>query len=174
MRFPPAKEFLIISLCLGLGCRHFHFKMNFCVPMFTIFVLFCFYQNSYAQENEKCECDILQISTSGEITNFTKQGEINERPFYFSIKDDQEDIVWWNHTASIWMLQYKNDTILLWETLLKVEQDIKCPNFSNTTDWTVHLDGNNGELKSRCLTDKYKCPGEFDNKSAVYFWRKCC
>ena len=105
------------------------------LTVFTIVILFCIYDNSSAQKSEKCECDIFQVSKSGEITNFTKQsGEINDRPFYFSITDppfeDREDnIVWWNDTASSWMFQKYLEGSKVWTTRLEVKQDIDCPNF---------------------------------------------
>ena len=146
--------------------------MNKISLVFTTFVLFCSYHNSSAQESKNCECDILQISKSGKITNFTKQsGKINGRPFYFSITDYQEDIVWWNHTASSWMFQKYFEGREVWTTRLEVKQDIDCPNFSNTTSWAVHPQANNGEIKSRCLPDKSKCSlkkGEFDSNPYFY------
>ena len=129
----------------------------------TIFALFCLYHKSSTQEIEECECDILQLSKSDGIINITKQsGQINGRPFYFSIKNDQEDevtIVWWNLMASSWMFQMN---IGYWDTLLEVKTDINCPNFSNS--WTEHSQ----EFKSRCLTDKNKCQGEFDEISIMF------
>ena len=131
-----------------------------------IFVLFCSYHKSSAQEIEKCECDILQLNESGVLTNFTKQsGEINGRPFYFSIKFDQEDevrtIVWWNVIESSWMFQINFKGLEYWKTLVKVENNINCPNFSK--NWTKHSQ----EFKSRCLTDKNKCQGKFSEKSVL-------
>lgn len=141
--------------------------MNKVSLILTSIVLFCFYQISTAQE---CDCDILQVSKSGEITNFTKQsGVINDRPFYFSITDppfeDREDnIVWWNDTARSWMFQNQSGNEL-WVTWLEVDQDTNCPDFSNIKGWALHPQTNNGEIKSRCLADKNKCPlkkGEFN------------
>ena len=120
--------------------------------------------SSTAQENEKCECDILQVSESGEITNFTKQsGEINGRPFFFKItSEERNEIVWWNDTSSSWMIQnYARDFS---NTISEVKNDTDCPNFSNTEDWFILSNrDNNDEIRSRCLTDKNKCQviGEF-------------
>ena len=127
--------------------------------------------SSTAQENEKCKCDILQVSESGEITNFTKQsGEINGRSYYFSITDPkdsrsryQENIVWWNDTAGSWIFQVYVPSIKSLKTSLEVKQDIHCPNFHKS--WAEHQQANNGYIKSRCLTDKNKChlkKGKFD------------
>ena len=150
----------------------------------TVFILFCIYHNSSTLDEEKCECDIFQLSKnfSGkhELTNFTKQsGEINGRPFYFSITDDPQKtfkynsintIVWWNATASSWMIQ-TYDTGLA-TTISKVnDNDNDCPNFSNTEDWKILQNGTIGVIKSRCLTDQNKCKdiGEFDTKYKMYF-----
>ena len=138
--------------------------------IFTIFVLICFYHNSSAKKREKCECDIFQLSkkfskeNSPEITNFTKQsGEINGRPFYFKItSEERNEIVWWNDTSSSWMIQnYARDFS---NTISEVKNDTDCPNFSNTEYWFILSNrDNNDEIRSRCLTDKNKCPvkGEF-------------
>ena len=137
--------------------------MNNISLIFTIFGLICFYQKSSAQE---CECDIFQLSKNFseenryELTNFTKQsGEINGRPFYFKITaTERNEIVWWNDTASSWMLQnYARDFAT---TISEVKNDIDCPNFSNTEDWTILANGSN-EIKSKCLADINKC-GEFN------------
>ena len=125
----------------------------------SIFILFCFYHISSAQESEKCECDILQLKRSGLITNYTKQsGEINGRPFYFSIKADQE-YFWWNDIARSWMFQTKSSS-------LKV-QDIDCQKLSK--DWTEVA----RFFELRCLMDEMswmdKCHGEFDEKSVIFF-----
>ena len=114
-------------------------------------------------KSEKCECDIFQVSKSGEITNFTKQsGEINDRPFYFSITGPlefgnkaREELVWWNDTAGSWIFQVYVPSIKLLITSLEVKQDIDCPNFHKS--WAEHQQANNGYIKSRCLTDKHKC-----------------
>ena len=129
-----------------------------------IFALLCFYHKSSTQEIEKCECDILQSNKSGVLTSFTKQsGEINGRPFYFSIKNEDEvrNIVWWNVIASSWMFQINYKGLDYWETLVEVQNDINCPNFSK--NWTEHSQ----EFQSRCLTDKNKCQGKFHEKSVL-------
>ena len=146
--------------------------------LFAIFLSFCFYHNSSSQESEKCECDTLQLSKSGEITNFTKQsGEINGRPFYFSITDHkeseiryQEDIVWWNQTASSWMFQNHVPSSKLWATWLEVKKNLNCPKFSTTKGWLDHSQGKNGSIQSRCLTDINKCLGKFNAKSVSMYY----
>ena len=143
---------------------------------FTIFVLICFYHNSSAEEREKCKCDIFQLSKTfskenrTEITNFTKQsGEINGRPFYFKITaEEQMNIVWWNETVSSLMLQ--NYARGFATPIAEVKNNTKCPNFSNTEDWTTLSNNSNGvEIRSRCLTDRNKClvKGEFAAKSII-------
>ena len=140
--------------------------MNNISLIFIFFILFSIYHNSSTLKNEKCECDIFQLSKNFseqnryELTNFTKQsGEINGHPFYFLIKKKEEkEIVWWNDTASSWMLQnYARDFAT---TISEVKNDIDCPNFSNTEDWTILANGSN-EIKSKCLADINKC-GEFN------------
>ena len=135
--------------------------------------------SSTAQENENCECDILQVSKSDEITNFTKQsGEINGRSYYFSITDSkdsgsryQENIVWWNDTAGSWIFQVyvpSNKSLI---TNLEVKKDIHCPNFHKSL--AEHQQANNGYIKSKCLTDKNKChlkKGEFDVNQSFFFF----
>ena len=136
--------------------------------IFTIFVLTCFYHNSSAKEREKCECDIIQISenyTNETKTNLTKQsGEINGRFFYFSKTDEEEKMLWWNGTASSWMLQmFKSFSTVV---TIPIEEDIDCPNLpQHTEDWTILSNrSNSGEVRSRCLVDQNKCQvnGEFD------------
>ena len=140
--------------------------MNNISLIFTIIVLICFYHKSSAQESEKCECDIFQLSKNleniYEITNFTKQsGVINGRPFYYSITDEEEKILWWNVTARSWMLQgFKS---FAGGATISINEDIDCPNFSNTL---LSKGSNDGEIKSSCLTDTNKCQvnGEFNKK----------
>ena len=153
--------------------------MNKISLIVTIFILFSIYHNSSTLESRKCECDIFQLSKhfSGkhELTNFTKQsGEINGRPFYFSITDDPKKtlkhnsinkIVWWNATASSWMIQ-TYDTGLA-TTISEVNIDKNCPKFSTTEDWKLLPERTNGVIKSRNLKDENKCQvksGEFDTK----------
>ena len=143
-------------------------EMNNISLIFTIIVLICFYHKSSAQESEKCECDIFQLSknfrekNSYELTNFTKQsGVIDGRPFYYSITDEEEKILWWNVTAGSWMLQgFKS---FAGGATISINEDIDCPNFSNTL---LSKGSNDGEIKSSCLTDKNKCQdnGEFNKK----------
>ena len=152
--------------------------MNNISLIFTIVVLICFYHKSSAQESEKCDCDIFQLSKNFikeniyEQTNFTKQsGKINGQPFYFKITAGEEmNIVWWNETASSLMLQ--NYARGFATPISEVKNNTKCPNFSNTEDWTTLSNNGNGvEIRSRCLTDKNKCPvkGEFAAKSIIVF-----
>ena len=149
--------------------------------IFTIFVLICSYHNSSAKESEKCECDIFQLSknfskeNSVEITNFTKQsGKINGQPFYFKITPGEEmNIVWWNETANSLMLQ--NYARGFATPISEFKNNTKCPNFSNTEDWTMLSNNGNGvEIRSRCLKDKNKCPvkGEFAAKSIIVLFLK--
>ena len=145
--------------------------MNETSLIFTIFILFCIYHNSSALD---CECDIFQLSKNFseenryEVTNFTKQsGEINGRPFYFSITDER-NIVWWNANASSWMIQ--TDDIGSVTTISEVKIDRECPNFSNTEDWEKLPQDSNVDIQSRCLKDRNKCQfnGEFDGNSIMY------
>ena len=79
-------------------------------------------------------------------------------------------IVWWNATASSWMIQ-TYDTGLA-TTISKVnDNDNNCPNFSNSEDWKILPTGTIGVIKSRCLTDQNKCQdmGEFDVQYKMYF-----
>ena len=131
-------------------------EMNNISLIFTTIVLICFYHKSSAQESEKCECDIFHLSkNSYELTNFTKQsGVIDGRPFYYSITDEEEKILWWNVTARSWMLQgFKS---FAGGATISINEDIDCPNFSNTV---LSKESNDGEIKSSCssLTDKNKC-----------------
>ena len=151
-------------------------EMNNISLIFTIIVLICFYLKSSAQESEKCECDIFQLSknfrekNSYKLTNFTKQsGMINARPFYYSITDEEEKILWWNITAKSWMLQgFKS---FAGGATISINEDIDCPNFSNTL---LSKGSNDGEIKSSCLTDKNKCQvkGEF-NKNVFLTFPAC-
>ena len=144
--------------------------MNYISLIVTICIVICFYPISSAQESEKCDCDIFQLSKNfieenrTEITNFTKQsGKINGQPFYFKITAEEEmNIVWWNETVSSLMLQ--NYARGFATPIAEVKNNTKCPNFSKTEDWTKLSNNPNGvEIRSRCLTDKNKCPvkGEF-------------
>ena len=150
--------------------------MNKISIIFTIFVLFYLYRNSSTLESAKCECEKFQTrkqasenASYDEYTNFTKQsGEINGRPFYFSITDER-NIVWWNANASSWMIQ--TDDIGSVTTISEVKIDRECPNFSNTDDWEKLPQDSNVEIQSRCLKDRNKCQfnGEFDGNSTMYF-----
>ena len=144
--------------------------------MVTFLVIVFFGCSAIAEE--KCECDIFQTSkntnenNSYEVTNFTKQsGEINGRPFYFSIKkEDEKEIVWWNDTASSWMIQsYTKRTAT---TIAEVKIDNDCPNFPTIEDWKILSEGSNAIIKTRCLKDQNKCPvkGEFDSKELKMFF----
>ena len=153
--------------------------MNYISLIVTICIVICFYHISSAQESEKCDCDIFQLSKNFseenryEVTNFTKQsGEINGRPFYFSITDER-NIVWWNANASSWMIQ--TDDIGSVTTISEVKIDRECPNFSNTEDWEKLPQDSNGVIQSRCLKDRNKCQlnGEFDRNSTMYFCPIC-
>ena len=152
-------------------------EMNNISLIFTICIVICFYHISSAQESEKCDCDIFQLSKNFieenryEQTNFTKQsGKINGQPFYFKITAGEEmNIVWWNETASSLMLQ--NYARGFATPILEVKNDTNCPNFSNTEDWTTLSNNRNGvEIRSRCLTDNNKClvKGEFAAKSIIF------
>ena len=139
--------------------------MNKISLIFTVFILFSIYHNSFTLGSEKCECDIFQVSknfsekNSPELTKFTKQsGEINGRPFYFSIKDEEKnEIVWWNDAASSWMLQTYDSYTDITDTILEVQNLYDCPNL-HTGDWKIISEGRKGVIKSRCLADKNKCP----------------
>ena len=144
--------------------------MNYISLIFIFFILFSIYHNSSTLKNEKCECDIFQLSKNFseqnryELTNFTKQsGEINGHPFYFLIKKKEEkEIVWWNDTASSWMIQsYTKRTAT---TIAEGKIDKDCPNIPNIEDWKILPEGSNAVIKSRCLIDQNKCQvkGEFD------------
>ena len=145
--------------------------MNSISLIFTISVLICFYHKSSATESEKCECDIFQMSENSNEINLTKQsGEINNRTFYFSKTDEEEKILWWNVTASSWMLQmFKSFSAVV--TIL-IEENNDCLNLPQLTeDWKILSNrSNNGEIRSRCLTDPNKCQvnGEFDAKPIIF------
>ena len=139
-----------------------------------MFVLICFYHNSSAQE---CECDIFQTSKNLSEKNLTTQsnltkqsGEINGRFFYFSKTDEEEKILWWNVTASSWMIQaFKSFS---GGVKISIKEDPDCPELpQHTEEWTTLSTGSNdGEIRSRCLKDKNKgqVNGEFDAKPIMF------
>ena len=148
--------------------------MNNVSLIITIFVLICFYHYSSAQE---CECDIFQTSknlSEKNLTiqsNLTKQsGEINGRHFYFSKTDEEEKILWWNDTASSWMIQAF--TSFSGGVKISIKEDPDCPKLpQHTGQWKILSNGNDGEISSRCLKAKNKSQvtGEFDAKPVMLF-----
>ena len=148
--------------------------MNNVSLIITIFLLICFYHYSSAQE---CECDIFQTSKNLSEKNLTLQsnltkqsGEINRRHFYFSKTDEEEKILWWNDTASSWMIQAF--TSFSGGVKISIKEDPDCPKLPQyTEEWKIISNGSNdGEIRSRCLEDKNKgqVNGEFDVKPVMF------
>ena len=120
-------------------------------------ILFCCYWAS-ANENNECDCNILQLYYSEDPDshdNFTIQsGKIHGRPYYFSM---QRDIIWWNKQDKKWSISaYKE--INGWPHLLPVTDIISnlsslC--FANNTDWTF-LQNDAKVIKLKCFMGQ-KC-----------------
>ena len=120
-------------------------------------ILFCCYCTS-ANENNGCDCDILQLNYSEDpdsYDNFTIQsGKIHGRPYYFSM---QRDIIWWNKQDNRWSISAHKeiDGQPFFLPTYKITSNASSLCSENNEDWTF-LRSDDKVIKSKCFMGQ-KC-----------------
>ena len=110
------------------------------------------------------KCDTIEFKVVSRNTsfhsNFTKQSfDFNGRPLYYSLN---MEIIWWNSEENTWLgheffeeIQEKERFV----ELFQIEKNYSYLGFSREENWTVLLNGDNSDIKSRCLKYNSDCLG---------------
>ena len=76
---------------------------------FVSFLVAILCNSALANENEECDCEILQLHFIEDpikinYYNFTRQNQylIGGKPTYFSLTKNIHNIIWWNKTENVW------------------------------------------------------------------------
>ena len=127
----------------------------------TSFIIW-FWFSVLAKADEKCgtiEFKGLSRYTSFH-SNFTKQSfDFNGRPLYYSLN---MEIIWWNSEENSWLgheffeeIQEKERFV----ELFQIEKNYSYLGFSRNENWTILWNGDDNDIKSRCLKYNSDCLG---------------
>ena len=116
-----------------------------------------------ARAEDKChtiEFKVVSRNSTSFHSNFTKQSfDFNGRPLYYSLN---MEIVWWNSEENTWLgheffeeIQEKERFV----ELFQIEKNYSYLGFSREENWTVLWNGDNSDIKSRCLKYNSDCLG---------------
>ena len=112
-----------------------------------------------AKANEKCDTIEFKGVTKFKSfhSNFTKQSfDFNERPLYYSLN---MEIIWWNSEKNSWLGRELFEEGERFIDLFQIKKNYSYLGFSREENRTLLWNGDENNIKSRCLNYNSDCLG---------------
>ena len=110
--------------------------------------------------DEKCDTiEFKGVSRNRSLhSNFTKQSfDFDGRPLYYSLN---MEIIWWNGEENSWLgYEFFEERFVEFVELFQILKNYSHLGFSREENWTVLWNGDDDNIKSRCLKYNSDCLG---------------